>query len=276
MTRGFFIYMVSLSYCLRLLDEGFSLLTVGHDKTPNFTWKPQQTNPLSKEELKKRYNYKGGITLKSGGELAPTKNIGIITGYNNIEAIDVDLKVIKDVKAKKEFWEEYISMLRDNIYDFDSKFVIYKTQSEGFHIIYKCNTIAGNTKIAKLKGHKEAIIESRGAKGYIFIYENNNVTEKTYKDICTISEEDRDILWSVSKFFNYIDEKPIEAPKKSTEYQNIGVTPWEDYNNKNSVIDLIQDDFSIVRNLKDKYVIKRFGAESPHSGYVYKDSNLMY
>lgn len=265
--------MIDISYCNRLLDEGFSLLTVGESKRPNFSWKPQQTKPLSKAEFKKRYSYQGGIKLKDGGELAPTTNVGIITGYKGLECIDVDLKVFNDTKKKKEFWREYLQMLRDNIYDFDEKFVIYKTQSEGFHIIYRCSKIQGNTKIAKPKGHTEAVIESRGVGGYIFVYPDKNLTQATYKDVKEITEEDREILWEVSKCFDYTEKEPVEKPKK---YQGSGLTPWEDFNQKNSVIDLISNDFEIVRNLNDRYVIKRFGAESAHSGYVFKNSNLMY
>jgi len=39
---------------------------------------------------------------------------------------------------------------------------------------------------------------------------------------------------------------------------------------------LISDEFSIVRMMNDKYIIKRNGGTSPHSGYIYKDSNCMY
>ena len=39
---------------------------------------------------------------------------------------------------------------------------------------------------------------------------------------------------------------------------------------------LVGDEFKIVRQLKDKYIIKRHGATSPHSGYIYNDSGCMY
>ena len=41
-------------------------------------------------------------------------------------------------------------------------------------------------------------------------------------------------------------------------------------------MDLISDQFTIVRNLKDKYLIRRNGATSPHSGYIFKDSGVMF
>src|SRR5690606_26540102 len=91
-----------------------------------------------------------------------------------------------------------------------------------------------------------------------------------------ISHQDREILFSCSKTYNNIEEEKVTIPKKEKQYPSTGLTCWDDFNNKNSILDLISDEFKVVRNLKDKFVIKRFGAESPHSGYVYKDTGTMY
>jgi hypothetical protein len=267
--------MIQIEICNRLLDEGFSLLTVGESKVPNFSWKPNQIKSLSKEEFEKRYNYKGGIKLKSGGEMLPTNNVGLITGYDFLECIDVDLKVFSTAKEQLQFWDEYLSFLQDNILDFEEKFVVYKTKNNGYHILYKSKRLDGNKKIAVLKGHKEAVIESRGNGGYVFIYENN-VFKNTYKDIEFITDEDREILWTISKSYNYKDEK-IEIPKKViNQYDNDKLKSWQDYNNKTSILDIINDDFDVVRNLKDRYIIKRKGSDNVSSGSVFKNSGCMY
>ena len=44
--------------------------------------------------------------------------------------------------------------------------------SGGYHIIYKNKNVAKNTKIAKLKGMNEAIIETRGIGGQFILYDN--------------------------------------------------------------------------------------------------------
>ena len=72
-----------------------------------------------------------------------------------------------EIKEKTDFWNEYLGYLRDNILDFDEKFVIYKTKNQGYHILYKCSKIQGNSKIAKLEGHIQCIIESRGVGGRV-------------------------------------------------------------------------------------------------------------
>ena len=252
--------MIALTKLNRLLDEGFSVLFADDAKRPIGSWKTLQHVAYTKDQLEQAYT-------NSKNALA-----GIITGYNNLEVIDIDLKVFSSLQEQNEFWNEYLQFLKDNIDDFDKKFVIYKTKNKGYHILYRCQKLAGNCKIAKVKDHKEAVIESRGIGGYVVVYENN-ISKLTYTDIQEISEEDRDILWSVSKTYNYIEEiKPLE-PKSEVLNE---VTPWEAYNAKHSIFDVIGLDFKIVADLKDKYIIKRYGGDSPHSGYVYKDKNCMY
>lgn len=265
---------------LKLFYENFSLITVSDNKIPNFAWKKSQTEKQSWDSFIEKYNYSGGKTWtdKDGTkhEIKKTDRFGIVTGFDFLECIDVDLKVFSTAKEQKEFWDEYLGYLRDNILDFDDKFVIYKTKNAGYHILYKTKRIEGNLKLAKLKGHKEAIIETRGIGGYIFTYPENKVSKKSYHQIDFISDEDRFVLMSFSKMYNYVEEIP-EAPKKEKkEYTEGEITPWDDYNSKHDIFDIIRDEFTIVGNLSKKYVIKRHGATSPHSGYVFKDNGFMY
>lgn len=265
--------MIQLSYCNRLLDEGFSLITAGEDKVPNIPWKKYQNEKISKTQFEIYYNFKGDDKRKA------TKIIGLCTGFNNLEVFDIDLKILPSLKLQQDFWNEYVSLLKENIDDFDNKFVIYKTISNGYHILYKCKEIAGNQKIAKLKDYKEAIIETRGIGGYVVIYENQ-VSKLAYKDIKEISIHDRQVLFSCSKLFNYIDEssKPVEEKKQiqSVEAPEQEIKVWDDYNNRTDIWDLISNDFDVIKKLSDKTIIRRIGASSAHSGYVYSDSGCMY
>lgn len=266
-----------LGRCKALLDSGFSLVTVGVNKIPNFPWKKYQTEQPKKEDFEKNYNYSGGKFKSDGIEIEPTTGVGIITGYNNLEVIDIDLKVFPTLKEQTDFWREYLSFLRDNIVDFNDKFVIYKTLNGGYHILYRCQKINGNTKLAKLKGHTEAVIETRGVGGYVFIYEKQE-SKKGYADIQEISELDREVLFEVSKYYNYVEEvdKIIPDCIKREEFDGGKISVWDDYNNKTNIFDVIDGEFDIVKTLSDKYIIRRNGATSPHSGYVYKDSGCMY
>jgi hypothetical protein len=244
----------------KLVDCGFSIIPVDEKKTPIGAWKKYQTQARTKEEI----------------DQLNSPLYGLVTGYNDLEVLDTDLKVFATLKEQNDFWNEYLSFLTDNIDDFDKKFAIYKTKNQGYHILYRCKKIEGNTKIAKLKGQKEAVIESRGKYGMVVIYENK-VSKLSYSEIQLISERDRDIAWSISKTYNYIDETTIETPKvKQKTFDEAIIKPWDDYNQKVSIFDIVNDDVKVVRQLADKYIIKRIGSENPTSGSIFKSNGCMY
>lgn len=249
--------------CNRLFDDGFSLITVSDNKIPNIKWKEYQSVAMKKDTFENFY-----LLPNSAG-------VGIVTGFSDLEVLDIDLKVLPTVKERDEFWNELLNMLRDNLEDFESKFVIVKTRNSGYHILYKCKVINGNTKIAKLKGNTEAIIESRGRGGYVWIYDQF-IQGKNYSDIQYISELERECIWTICKMYNYVENVEQIKPKIETEYHEADIKIWDDYNNKTSVWDLVNNEFQIVKKLPTKTVIKRHGATSPHSGYIFDNSHFMY
>jgi len=249
------------AYLRKLASEGLSIIPVNENKIPIGKWKDRQTKPYTPDEI----------------EAINAPIWGMVTGINDIECIDVDLKVIVGLAEQKAWWDEYLSFLEDNIEGFRDKVVIARTMNAGYHIIYKCKEPRGSVKIAKLKDKSEAIIESRGKGGYVVLYDKM-ITNRNYHQIDYITETEREIIWSISRTYNYVSEPLIDEPKKS-EYKpqkDTEISPWEDFNSRNSAMDLIFDEFTIVRNTASSYIIRRNGATSPHSGYIYKDSGCMY
>jgi hypothetical protein len=256
-----------INRCLKLLQDNFSLITVGDNKIPNIKWKEYQTKPMDRETFTKCYNIEG---------VNPTRGVGILTGYDNLEVVDVDLKVFDNVTKRDEFWNEFLSFVKDNIEDFDDKFVIVKTVNSGYHILYKCEKIEGNKKLATLKGMTSAIIETRGRGGYVWIY-NKFILGNSYRNIRYISIEDRDTLIDACKIYNYVDdENKNDSIKVSQKYNEADVPVWEDYDSKVSVWDLIRDEFTIVKKLSDRIVVKRNGSSNPTSGSIFTDSQCLY
>ena len=259
-----------------LIEKGFSITTLGEDKRANFAWSKYQKEIISKDQFSKYFDYKGGIYKKDGFEIKPTTGVALICGFKDLEVIDVDCKVIKGgAKEIVEWKEEFFGFLKDNIENFNEKFVITATQNKGFHILYRNKNVTKNTKIATLKGCDQAILESRGRGGYVKVYDSF-FYGKYYTDVKYISDEDREILWSCCKVYDYIKTEVVNHEKTESKKYESDLTPWDDYNNKNKVLDIVSSNFSVVRNLKDKIIVKRHGAESPHSGYIYKDNDLLY
>jgi hypothetical protein len=255
--------MIENGFYAKLAQLGLSVIPIGEDKIPIGAWKAyQEIHRTEDEVLQSKFN-----------------RWGLVTGYNDLECIDVDLKVFSTTKEKIDFWDELISLLQDSIFDFEEKFVIYKTQNAGYHILYKSKRLQGNQKISKLKGHKECVIETRGKAGMVVIYKDKKVSKKSYFDIQYISDEDRENLMRVCKSFNYEEPKlEVVKPiiKKEYNNNNDGTTPWDDFNDKNSIWNVVSDDFVIIRDTQKRIFIKRHGAKSIHSGYIYKEDNLMY
>ena len=251
-----------LTRCNKLIDDGFSLITANSQKVPNFKWKESHTKAISKHDFEKHWN-------------DPTTELcGIVTGFDFLEVIDIDLKVIPNAYDQAKFWEEFLGLLYSQIDDFEEKFVIYKTLNNGYHILYKCKKIGGNTKLAKLKGQKEAIIETRGTGGYVVIYDNQ-ISQLSYSDIKEISELDRDIVISSCRTFNEPDIIDL-VPKGIIKQDGFNGKPsWIDYNERESVWHLISDEFESVKKLSSKIIVKRNGAKSAHSGYIF-DSNKLF
>jgi len=270
--------MLEINKILKFLNY-FSVITLAEDKIPNFAWKKYQSKKITPEKLKYQIEYKGGYWTDDKGvnhEIKPTQNFGIVTGFEDLEVIDVDLKVFSTAQEQRDFWNEFISFLKESILDFDDKFVIYKTKNAGFHILYKTKRVQGNLKIAKLKNHKEAVIETRGVGGYVFCYPDNKVSKKSYFDIQYISDIDRTILINFCKSFNHLEPEPEPIKKDKKIYLENEITAWDDFNSKTDIWSVINDEFTVVKNLTKKTVIKRIGATSPHSGYIFQDTGCMY
>jgi len=245
-----------------LSQKGFSIIPVSEEKIPIGAWKKYQEIARTPEEVQNLY--------------CPL--YGIVTGYEDLEVVDVDLKVFSTTTEKEEFWNELMSLFKDAIYDFDSKFVITKTVNQGYHILYKTKRATGNKKLATLEGHTEAVIETRGHGGIVVMYDNF-INDKYYTDIQYITDEDYFSLINICKSYNHIipekEETKIDFKTKKT-YKNQGITPWDEFNAKNTVWDVIQNDFTIYKDTPKKTFIKRIGAKSLHSGYIFKNENLMF
>ena len=251
----------------KLLDNNLNLLIAGKDKRPIYSnWNTHFKELPQLEALKDISN-----------------NYGIICGQasDNLEVLDIDLKVFKSLEQANEFFNNLIDLIEDNINHARKKLSLYSTQNGGYHILYKCEKIEGNKKISvidpkdAIKQNNNCVIETRGEGGYVVAYLNNNLTGwLKYNEITYISTAEREtiIKWCEALSFKTYEAKTIKVEPM----QKTGVSVWEDFNDRNDVFDLIKDEFDQKKNLKDKIIVKRHGAASAYSGYIYKDTGCLY
>lgn len=211
------------------LKAQLSVIPTKVDKLPALsTWKPYQSERLKEEEID---------TLFNGPNV---KGLAIICGAvsGNLEVIDVDTK--HDTTGT--LWEELRVLIEDNLPELYTKLVIAQTKSGGYHIYYRCSTIAGNLKLST-KLNREVLVETRGEGGYVIAppTPGYKYIQGDTDTIPTITPEDRDILFSIAKSFNELEEiKPKVNITPSATYSSSGLTPWGDYNQRGDVLALLE------------------------------------
>ena len=63
------------------------------------------------------------------------------------------------------------------------------------------------------------------------------------------------ILMSFSKMYNYVEEITLEPKKEKTEFIKSDITPWQDYNERTDILDIIGNEFKIISNNKNLRVL---------------------
>jgi len=211
------------------LKAQLSVIPTKEDKLPALSsWKPYQSKRIKEDEVE---------GLFTG---ANVKGLAIICGAisGGLEVIDVDTK--HDTTGS--LWDELRGLIEDNLPELYSRLVIAQTKSGGYHIYYRCKEIKGNLKLAT-KLNKEVLIETRGEGGYVIAPPTPKYTyiQGEPINIPTITPEDRDILFSISKSFNELEEvKPKVSTTSATTYNSTGLSPFEDYHQRGDVVGLLE------------------------------------
>jgi len=235
-------------------------------------------------------------TLEKKHDLSNTTGVGIVCGKLSgyLEAIDIDLKY--DLTGK--LFENYKRLIHEIDKELLSKLVVQKTRGGGYHLIYRCNTIAGNLKLAnrpttddekrqtytetyqaelgnnpddtRAKGIAEkasqndktrVLLETRGEGGYIMCFPSDGyeIVHGDYYGINEITPEERDTLHGIARQLNQVYEEPITF-QKSKIPKGKGVSPFDDYNSKGDIIGLLeQHGWRIVTQKGNRTIFLRPG-----------------
>jgi putative DNA primase/helicase len=179
-----------LSAALAALQAGLSPVPARPgEKRPIGTWKEYQSAAASEAEVHQWYA--NGNT-----------SLGLVTGAisGNLEALDFD---------SKQAWADYKAAAHaTGLGELLARVAKgYAEESpHGFHLLYRCAEIEGNTKLSQVEG--KTLIETRGEGGFIVIAPSNiggnSYTLKAggFDSIVTISPQERDLLHRLARSFD--------------------------------------------------------------------------
>jgi len=210
------------------VDAGLSIIPAQKNKVAAIAWTEFQERRPHDEELE---TWSTRFTAFSAV-------CGVISG--NLECLDLD--VYHDSTGKLH--DEYMELVENTAPGLLARLVKHRTQSGGYHYLYRCPTISGSQKLAfDDKEGKEGVIETRGEKGYFMIppTQGYNVIQGTLLAIPTITADERDILHSCARSFNKYVKQDIQRDAGRSFKRDGKLTPGDDFNARGDAYKLLED-----------------------------------
>jgi hypothetical protein len=247
-------------------EFGISVIPTKGNKQPAVIWKQYQLKPMKNGEIEKSFKLNNVV------------GIAAICGKvsDNLEVIDIDCKY----DLTQHLWDDFQTLIKDNIPGLFEKMVVAKTINNGYHIYYRCEKVQGNKKLAvrpalpdeKKKNQYDTnrvLIETRGTGGYViaaptpgyeFIQGNPDV-------IPLITPEQREILFAIAQSFNEVEQ----------DNQSTGTSTFDDYNQKADVINLLKKHhWKVWKENGNLIQLTRPGKEKDVSATYFKDKKILY
>ena len=162
------------------------------------------------------------------------ESVGICTGSvsGGLECLDFDLKYYDEGDLLMKKFQAKVGT------DLINKLVVQRTQSGGYHMLYRCEKIGPNAVLASNK-KGEPIIETRGEGGYFVAAPSQGyeLINKDFSSVPIISQVERNKLFSAAHLLD--EEVFVKVNEKRIEGEHFDKFP--DYNNDPKVgIDLLE------------------------------------
>lgn len=233
-------------------------------------------NPLPIAKGEKRPLISDHNTLKvteAEIEQYPWDAIGVSTGFISgaLEAIDFDLKNADDPEKVMKIFKSKVPL------ELLNKLIVQRTQSGGYHMIYRCSEISSSKKLAKSADGK-AIIETRGEGGLIKCYPSEGYTllQGSFENIPIIKPYERAVLFASATMLSETIIK--DSQKRLSADDRKAFNKFPDYNaNADIGIGLLEKHGWTIWNEDNKWINltrpnKDFGISAGYN----KEGNFLY
>lgn len=247
---------------------GLSVIPIGDNKIPQGSWKKNQA-----ELIEPTFTSCKGIGLVCGE----------VSGF--LQCIDIDSKY--DLTGK--LFDNYKKLILDADKKLLHKLVVQSTPSGGYHFIFRCKEIGGNSKLAnrhctdaeKLENPKDKVrvlLETRETGGYFMIApsEGYKIIFGSLDKIQEITPTERQTLFLCARLLNEVFETPsIKKIDQKTISENI--SPFEQWNEKGDVIALLENQgWKITQSRGSKNLFLRPGGTGKWSADWDDSKRLFY
>ena len=170
---------------------------------------------------------------------------GTLSG--GVEVLDVDAKNDSGLidKLSKALLESGLQVPAD--------FVIQTTPNGGLHFVYKTEIIEGSQILAKNK-IGSVLIETRGDAGYACVSPTPGyqIKQGDFTNIPFFTNVEREKLFEVCRSLNEFWPEVKQPVKTNVNTTSEGLTPWDDYNQRGDVTELLQrHGWTFLKNIGD-------------------------
>jgi hypothetical protein len=247
---------------------GLSVIPIGDNKIPQGSWKKNQS-----ELIEPTFTSCKGIGLVCGE----------VSGY--LQCIDIDSKY--DLTGK--LFDNYKKLIYETDKNLLKKLVVQSTPSGGYHFIFRCKEIGGNTKLANRhcteqekkenpKDKVRVLLETRETGGYFMIAPSDGykIIYKSLDKISEITPSERQTLFLCARLLNEVFETPA-LKKTDIKVLSENVSPFDEWNNRGDIIGLLENEgWKITQSRGSKNLFLRPGGTGKWSADWDDSKRLFY
>jgi len=262
-----------LETALQYHRAGLRVVPVKDDKRPTVAWKQYQTAQNENDVLR--------------DFSAPCWGIAVLTGINGLEVIDIDCKYDLTGKLEVDFYKACDELNGNN--PPVVSLAMSRTKSGGYHLFYRCDEPGNNMKLAKRPATESedqnttpVLIETRGVGGYVVVAPSPGY-EMQFGELCnipTITQQTRNTIIQAARSFDELPEPVYEKPPRQAYTPpptGTSVTPWDDYNDRVSPIDVLQTyGWTAVYQHGEKVFMKRPGKTDAKTSGNYHEGRKVF